>query len=392
MNILQKRIGIIGGGQLGKMMILEAKRLGFYVVVLDPAADCPAHSICDLHIVSPFDDPKGYVELSKRADIITYEFEHIHAESLEKLEKEGHLIYPSVRALKTIQNKYTQKTALRTKAIPVPKFAFVSNADEIREFGLPDNFGYPLMLKTTTGGYDGKGNALIRHEDEIADAFKSLGNGAKELMLEEYIAFEKEISIIACRGINGERAVYPVAENTHRNSILDITFAPAGISKETSDSATSIANEVMSVFEGVGTFCIEMFVTGNGEIFVNEVAPRPHNSGHYTIEGCFANQFENHIRAIVGLPFGDTSLIKPAVMVNLIGESSGASRLLGLEEAYKHPNVHVHFYGKSESEAGRKMGHFTVLGETTDNALQCAIELKSLIRVVGIERRKTRRK
>ena len=383
MEILRKKIGIVGGGQLGKMMILEAKRLGFFVVVLDPSNDCPAHSICDHLITAEFSDPAGYIELSKRVDVITYEYEHINAEALENLERKGHIIYPSVTALKTIQNKYLQKSALKSNGIPVPGFAKVSTVNEIMEYGKAENFGYPLMLKTTTGGYDGKGNALIGSAGEIDNAFNKLGGGTIELMVEEFIDFQKEISVIACRGISGEKTVYPVAENTHINSILDTTIVPADIKMETSEKAAQTAAQVMSVFEGVGTFCIEMFVTNDGRIYVNEVAPRPHNSGHYTIEGCFADQFENHIRAITGLPFGDTGLITPVVMVNLLGENDGPAKLLGLDEAYLDPNVHVHFYGKSESKKGRKMGHYTVIGKTTENAVSRAKKLKHVIRVIG---------
>jgi len=383
MDILKKRIGIVGGGQLGKMMILEAKRLGFYIAVLDPTTDCPASSICDMHIIASFDDEKGYTELAKYADVITYEFEHINADALEKLENKGHTIYPSVTALKTIQNKNLQKIALEKNNIPVPRFSVVSTAEEIREFGRPENFDFPLMLKTTTGGYDGKGNALIKTKNDVENAFKQLGSGEKELMVEEYIDFEKEISIIACRGIDGSKVTYPVAENTHIKSILDTTIVPATISTSAGEKAAEIAEKVMTVFEGVGTFCIEMFVTKQGDVYVNEVAPRPHNSGHYTIEGCFAGQFENHIRAIVGLPFGNTSLIKPAVMINLIGQNDGNAKLLGLEEAYGNPNVHVHVYGKRESKADRKMGHYTVVGETIEESLQCANELKQILRFVG---------
>ncbi|MDR2571044.1 MAG: 5-(carboxyamino)imidazole ribonucleotide synthase [Oscillospiraceae bacterium] len=384
MEIIKKRIGIVGGGQLGKMMILEAKRLGFYVAVLDPAADCPAHSICDLHIIASLDDPKGYIELSRQVDVITYEWENINANALENLEKEGQTVYPSVASLKKIQNKYLQNSLLNASGILVPKFALVTNTDDIREFGNTENIGYPLMLKTTEGGYDGKGVAPIMTEDDVDAAFKQLGSGVKELMVEEFINYQKEISVIACRGINGEKTIYPVAENTHTNTILDTTVVPASISKETNEKAAAIANQVMSVFEGVGAFCTEMFLTENGEIYVNEVAPRPHNSGHYTIEACFANQFENHIRAIVGLPFGDTSLIKPAVMVNLIGESDGEAKLLGLNEAYLDPNVNVHFYGKSESKKGRKMGHYTVVGETIEDTSRRAQELKQILHIVGV--------
>jgi len=384
MSILDKKIGIVGGGQLGKMMVLEAKRLGFYVALLDPTSDCPASSICDLHIVADLKDNNAYNELAKHSDVITYEFEHINADALETIEKNGTPVYPSVTALKTIQNKYSQKMALKNAEIPIPRFAKVSTTDDVKEFAKLNAIGYPLMLKTTTDGYDGKGNALIQTENNVEEAFDLLGSGAKELMVEEFIEYTKEISIIACRGINGDKVTYPVAENTHANSILDVTKVPADITAETSQYAADIANKVMNVFEGVGTFCVEMFVTKNGEIYVNEVAPRPHNSGHYTIEGCFANQFENHIRAIVGLPFGDTSLIKPTVMVNLLGQSDGKATLVGIEEAYRNnPNVHIHLYGKKESKTDRKMGHYTIVGENVEKVLEQALKLKEIISVAG---------
>ena len=415
MSIINKKIGIIGGGQLGKMMILEAKRLGFYVAVLDPAADCPANSICDEQVVSGFNNAEGYFELARKVGktgVITYEFEHINADALEILEKEGYIIYPSVKSLKTIQNKFTQKTVLKQNHIPVPRFAQIASdgspkiasdgsskiasdgspkiasggspVEQIRELGKTENFGFPIMLKAATGGYDGKGNALIRNESEIESAFNQLGGGAVELMAEEFVDFEMETSVIACRGIDGKKAVvYRVGENIHANSILDMTIVPARISDDMINNAEKTAAAVMDVFDGVGTFCVELFVTKSGEIYVNEVAPRPHNSGHYTIEGCFASQFENHIRAITGLPLGSASLIQPTVMVNLLGESDGAAQLGGLEETYLDSKVKVHFYGKSESKAGRKMGHFTVVGENLEEALKRAEKLKKIVRVVG---------
>ena len=383
MSIIKKKIGIIGGGQLGKMMILEAKRLGFFVAVLDPANDCPASSISDVHIVSGFDAPEGYFELANQADVITYEFEHINTDALEILEKSGHTIYPSVKSLKTIQNKYFQKKALSDNGVPVPRFAEVSGVAQILECGKKERFGYPLMLKTTTGGYDGKGNALIRDESEAEKAYEKLGGGATGLMAEEFVEFDKEISVIACRGIDGTKIIYPVAENIHTNSILDMTIAPARIGGAAVEKAELIADKVMGAFEGVGTFCIEFFLTKGGEIYVNEVAPRPHNSGHYTIEGCFAGQFENHIRAITGLPFGSAGLISPTVMVNLLGGGDGAASLTGLEQAYLDPNVRVHFYGKSESKTGRKMGHLTVVDKTIDGAIARADKAKRIVHIYG---------
>jgi 5-(carboxyamino)imidazole ribonucleotide synthase len=384
MDITKTRIGIVGGGQLGKMMILEAKRLGFHIVTLDPTHDCPSHSISDGHIVAEFDDARAYIELADRTDVITYEFEHINVGVLETLEQKGHTIYPSVSSLKIIQNKYTQKQALQKHGIPIPRFAPVDSVETIRRLGQTGNFGYPIMLKTTMGGYDGKGNALVRSDAEAEEAYRLLGGGTMELMAEEFVDFEKEISIIAARGIGGDMVVYPAAENSHKNSTLDVTVVPARVPADVVDKATQIAHDVMEVFAGVGVFCVEMFVTENGDVSVNEVAPRPHNSGHYTIEGCFANQFENHIRAITGLPLGDVELLKPTVMINLLGESDGPTQLVGLKEAYADPNVHVHFYGKTESKTGRKMGHITATGETTEIALKKAETARKQVKIKGI--------
>jgi len=383
MDITKKRIGIIGGGQLGKMMILEAKRLGFYIVTLDPTKDCPSHSISDEHIIAPFNDEKAYYALAKKADVITYEFEHINVSVLEALENTGHLIYPSVKSLKIIQNKLSQKSTLQKNNIPVPRFLPVNSIDDIISLGDKSEFGYPLMLKSALGGYDGKGNYLITGKSQIEEAYNSLGAGKFDLMVEQFVDFEMEISIIATRGIDGKRKVYPPAENKHKNSILDITIAPARIDSTIADNAVKIASGVMEVFEGVGTFCVEMFVTKTGEILINEVAPRPHNSGHFTIEACFANQFENHIRAITGLPLGDTGLISPCVMINLLGDSNGIAELSGLEDAYNDPNIHVHLYGKSTSAIGRKMGHLTAIGDTVEHAHERALRAKEIVKVVS---------
>lgn len=381
MNSIEKKIGIIGGGQLGKMMILEAKRLGFYVTTLDPGDSCPSHSISDEHIVADFHDKNAIFELAEKSDIITYDFEHINVQALSELEEKGKTIYPSVKSLKTIQNKYTQKQALADKGLLVPRFCLVCNVDDVYKAG--ETFGYPLMLKTCKDGYDGKGNYLIKSKDFVQAGFDALYKN-NELMAEEFISFEKEVSIIAVRGINGETVIYPVAHNIHVNSVLDITIVPADINEQLETKAKETGAKVMDVFDGVGTFCVEMFVKDNNTIYVNEVAPRPHNSGHYTIEGCRVDQFENHIRAIVGLPLGDTSLICPTVMVNLLGqETDGLTKVTGIEEAYKIPGVNVHIYGKHESKIGRKMGHFTVTGKTIEETLDKANKVKALVKITG---------
>lgn len=361
MNTLDKKIGIIGGGQLGKMMILEAKRLGFEVVTLDPTENCPSHSISDLHIVESFDDERAYRKLAAQVDVITYEFEHIHADFLETLENEGHKVYPTAKSLKVIQDKFSQKTVLKKSGIQMPEFIEVNQIDDIIKAG--KKFGYPLMLKATTGGYDGKGNAVIRHEDDIEKQYRALGSGRIALMAEEFLDFKKEVSVLACRSLEGEIAIYPIGENLHVNSILDETIVPADLEESSRKKAMDMAHRVMEIFEGVGMFCTEMFVDDQGEIYLNEVAPRPHNSGHYTIEGTITSQYEQHIRAIVGLPLGSAKLISPIIMKNILGSGDVGPRVVkGVDKAYENPKVKVHIYGKEISKPGRKMGHLCALG------------------------------
>ncbi|MBI9011220.1 MAG: 5-(carboxyamino)imidazole ribonucleotide synthase [Clostridiales bacterium] len=384
MNSLNKKIGIIGGGQLGKMMILDAKRLGFEVVTLDPSEKCPSHSISDEHIIASFHSKEAYEELAKKVDVITYEFEHIHADFLEELEQEGHKVYPTARSLKIIQDKYTQKCCLKDAGILMPEFIKVDDIEDLKMAG--KQFGYPFMLKATTGGYDGKGNAVVKMESDIEKQYKALGAGEVSLMAERFLNFTKEISVLACRGINGEIAVYPVAENIHIDSILDETIIPAELERKSEKKAMEMAHAVMEIFEGVGMFCTEMFVDANGEVYLNEVAPRPHNSGHYTIEGTLTSQYEQHIRAIVGLPLGDVQLRSSIVMKNILGTGQeGKTIIEGIEKTYKNPRVKVHIYGKKVSKPGRKMGHLTVIGEDIETIREEARLAYESIRIVGGE-------
>lgn len=362
------KIGIIGGGQLGKMMILDAKRLDYYFVILDPTKNCPADSIADEHIVAGFDDVDAIKELAQRVDVVTYEFEHINVKALQLLEREGHKVYPSSETLLHIQNKLVQKDWLRKHEIPVPDYLGVEGIDGILEAG--EKYGYPIILKTCTGGYDGKGNAVIKTKDDVATAYDSLGAGKLPLMVEEFIPFEKEVSILVCRSENGDVKVFPVAENVHVNSILDETTVPAVISDASTKEAMDIARKTIEVFGCCGMLCIELFVKKDGHILVNELAPRPHNSGHYTIEGCYTSQYENHIRAILGQPLGDTSLIRPTAMKNIIGQTNGNADVKGLEKAYERPGVKIHLYGKEKVAVGRKMGHITATAPTIEEALE----------------------
>ena len=365
------RIGIIGGGQLGKMMILDAKRLDTYFVILDPTPKCPADSIADEHIVADFDDVRAFHELADKVDVITYEFEHINAQALQELEAEGHKVYPSSETLLHIQNKYDQKMWLRQNDLPVPDFKKVETPEDIREAG--KIFGYPMMLKTCTGGYDGNGNAPVDTEADVERAFEALGSGKLPLMVEAFCPFEKEVSILVCRSVNGDVKVFPVAENVHKDSILDETTVPANISETSTEKAMDIARRAVHAFNAYGMLCIELFVTADGEVLVNELAPRPHNSGHYTIEGCVTSQYENHIRGILGLPLGSAELIRPTVMKNIIGQYSvDKAEVKGLEEAYAIGEVKVHIYGKEKVSKGRKMGHITVTDTTVESALEKA--------------------
>jgi 5-(carboxyamino)imidazole ribonucleotide synthase len=371
------KIGIIGGGQLGKMMILDGRRLDDYYVILDPTLHCPAHSIADEHIVADFDDVEAIERLASMVDVVTYEFEHISVTALQQIEAKGCPVYPSSETLLHIQNKYHQKQWLTQHGLPVPEFRKADSYEEL--VAGCDYFGYPVILKTCTGGYDGKGNAVIHTPDEIRTAYESLGAGSLPLMVESFVPFIKEVSILVCRSTNGDVAVFPVAENKHVNSILDETIVPADISESCKEEAMDVAKRAVQAFDAYGMLCIELFVTADQHVLVNELAPRPHNSGHYTIEGCVTSQYENHIRAILGLPLGSTELIRPTVMKNIIGTVNKKAEVKGLEAAYHYPEVKIHLYGKEEVRVGRKMGHITVTDTTIKEALFKARDAHSKI-------------
>jgi 5-(carboxyamino)imidazole ribonucleotide synthase len=382
-DFISKKIGIIGGGQLGKMMLNEAKKMGIYTVVLDPSKECPACSLTDELIVANFDDKAAMIELAKKVDVITYEFEHISTEVLKELEASGYVIYPSVHSLEIIQNKYNQKMRMKEYDIPLGEFLKVNSLEDIKE--IAKGFGYPLMLKSALGAYDGKGNSLIRSEADVEESYKELGGGSLPLYAEKFVPFIKEISVLCTRGIDGEIAVYPVAENIHKDSILFETSVPAVITADEQNKALKIAKDVCQAFEGVGMFCVEMFLTNEGEVLVNEVAPRPHNSGHYTIEACVTSQYENHLRAVLGMPLGDTSLLRPVVMRNILGEEGydGEAKVVGVLETLSIPEVHLHIYGKRYTKPKRKMGHVTVTGKTIDIAREKADEVQKYIKIIS---------
>lgn len=382
-DFISKKVGIIGGGQLGKMMIQEAAKMGIQTIILDPSKDCPASWLANNTIVAGFDDKEGLLELAKQTDVLTCEFEHISTDVLQYLEEKGYTVYPKANILKTIQNKFTQKTELKEHNIPTGEFMKVDSIESIKAAG--DIYGYPIMLKSILGGYDGKGNSLVRTPEEAKLGFEKLQGEKNPLYVEKFIPFVMEVSVLCCRGINGDIVVYPVAENIHKDSILFETSVPASISSETEKKAMKIAKDTCQLFGSVGIICIELFITKEGDVLVNEVAPRPHNSGHYTIEGCVTSQFENHIRAVVGLPLGSTELIRPSVMRNILGEDGyeGKPFVTGVYETLDMKGVSLHIYGKTDTKQQRKMGHFTVIAETLEEAKNIAKNAGERIKIIS---------
>ena len=375
------RIAVVGGGQLGKMMTVAAKQMGFHVTILDPTPASPAAQVADHQVVADFTDGTAIAQLAADADVITYEFEHIDSAALIALEEGGQPVYPAPQILRVIQNKLTQKEALVRAGIPVAPFMAVCDREEARQAG--EHFGYPFLLKACTGGYDGKGNALVRTEAELDSAMALLVNS--QLMAEQFVPFVCEVSVMVARSRAGDIKSYPLSENEHEENILHRSLVPARVNDTVAAQARAVAEDVMSLFGSVGVFCMEMFVTKEGEVLVNEVAPRPHNSGHYTIEGCITSQYEQQVRAITGLPLGATTLLAPTVMMNLLGEEghNGPAALIGCAKALALPGVHVHFYGKTITVPKRKMGHITVTAARLDEAIKIAAQAAEVLKVVA---------
>lgn len=372
-------IGIIGGGQLGRMMAFEAKRMGYQVIVLDPTENAPCGQVCDEQIVAAFDDLEALRQLAKKSDVLTYEFEHIDVESLYMLEEEGYKIYPSAHTLKKINNKYLQKKMLFEAGIAVPALHDVTSLEDLKTFF--HTSGEKVIMKTCLGGYDGKGNAIVRSVEELEKQYQRFKGHA--IFCEELVDFEKEVSVLIAKNYQ-QSTVYPIAENIHKDSILIKSIIPARVSKETEEKIKELACQVSEVLEDYGIFCIEMFVDRGGNVSVNEIAPRPHNSGHYTIEGCITSQFEQIIRVITGMPLGSTRLRKPCVMVNVLGDRNTESHyaMEGIDSILALEDCHLHLYGKVGIKTLRKIGHITALGDSLEEADQKASTALKRIKTV----------
>lgn len=371
------RIGIIGGGQLGRMMVRKATQLGFSAIILDPTPNSPAGQVAGHQIVGDFFDPAKLRELAELSDVTTFDIETIDSEALEKLLDEGFRILPSPHLLAIIQNKLTQKQLLADKGIATGRFVELENPTAEALTG----FGYPLVQKAQRGGYDGRGVEIF-HDDGEPDRILPVPS-----LLEEYIDCEKELAVMVARGLDGSIQVYPVVEMVFdsKTNILDMLLAPARVSPAQAQAAQDLAVATVEAIEGVGVFGIELFLARDGRLLVNEIAPRTHNSGHYTIEACVTDQFEQHVRAITGLPLGSTEQIRPAVMINLLGEPGWTGRTVvdGLEEALAIPGVAVHIYGKAESRPMRKMGHVTVIDADIETARDKARQVREVLKIRG---------
>ncbi|QHT59312.1 5-(carboxyamino)imidazole ribonucleotide synthase [Paenibacillus lycopersici] len=363
-------VGILGGGQLGRMMANAGSAMGYRFVALDPTPDAPCGQVAR-QIVAAYDDREAAKELARRADVITYEFENVDAGVAAMLMEQSYVPQGS-ELLYTTQHRLREKRAIEAAGVRVAPYAEVRSADELRE--AVGRFGLPCVLKTATGGYDGKGQWVIRSESEIGEAFETLNRAGTELVVEQFIRFSKELSVIAARSTTGEIRTFPAAENIHVDNILHLSIVPARIDEALQREAERLAARIAEGLGAVGLIAVELFLTEGGELFVNELAPRPHNSGHYTMEACRTSQFEQHVRAICGLPLGDTALLTPVVMVNVLGEhvEPVLARIAKPDEAAERLGAapKLHLYGKHEAKHKRKMGHVNVLADSVEQALE----------------------
>ncbi|WP_222919717.1 5-(carboxyamino)imidazole ribonucleotide synthase [Natrinema sp. SYSU A 869] len=364
-------IGVVGGGQLGRMLAEAAAPLGVEVVVLDPTPDCPAAPVARDQIVAGFDDEAGIRELAARADVLTFEIELADQDVMDRVSEETDTpVHPKPSTLETIHDKLVQKRELEDAGVPVPPFREVDDAADVR--AAIDDYGAPVMLKARTGGYDGRGNVPVESKAEADEALESVAGPA---MVESFVDFEREVSVIAVKG-NDEIETFPIGENVHEEEILRETVVPARSSEAITERAHAVARDVLEVMDGRGVYGIELFETTDGEVLLNEIAPRPHNSGHWTIEGAQTSQFEQHVRAVLGWPLGSTALRSPTVMTNLLGDVSEErpAQLDDLDEILETPGANLHWYGKRQARPLRKLGHVTLSADDADASIDELLE------------------
>lgn len=366
-------IGVLGSGQLGRMFAIAARRMGYRVHTLSPDTDTPTGQVSDLEYNAPYDDLSEVRRFAQGVSVVTFEFENVPTATVEAA-AEYVPVRPSGRVLHTTQHRLREKTFLSEAGFPIAPFRRVRALEDLTE-GLKQ-LGSPAVLKTAGFGYDGKGQVKIHALEEAVEAFEALSG--QEAVLEAFIDFEKEVSVVAARSLTGEFAHYGVIENEHSRHILDVSISPARIPPEVASEAIGIARSLLDTLDVVGVMCVEFFLTRGGQLLINELAPRPHNSGHFTFDACVTSQFEQQLRAVCGLPLGSTELLRPAAMANILGDmwQEGEPYWMG---AYQIPNVKVHLYGKLEPRPGRKMGHLTALAGTVDEAVRAVREAREAL-------------
>lgn len=371
-------LGVLGGGQLGAMFTMAARRLGYRVAVWDPDPDAPAHRIATHSFPAPFTDQHILTHFVDLVSVVTYEWENVPAELCRTIEQRKP-VRPSSIVLSVIQDRLEQKKFLVTNGFAVPLFAGVSAPDQLA--ATVRQIGYPALCKTATAGYDGKGQWKLLRESDVREAERAILESIRpgmQWIVESLVPFERELSILVVRGADGQSCTYPVAENEHKEGILRMTKVPAPGSSAVAARAATLACQVVDRMEGVGVFCLELFQLPSGELLINEIAPRPHNSGHYTLDACSVSQFEQQVRAICRMPLGEVRLLSPAVMVNLIGDDAPSiMKGAGCQTLLDIPGAVLHLYDKRLIRPGRKMGHVTFLGETIDLALDHARQFRN---------------
>jgi 5-(carboxyamino)imidazole ribonucleotide synthase len=366
-------IGVLGGGQLGRMFAIAARRMGYRVHTYSPDDDTPAGQVADIEVAAAYDDLDALRAFARNVHVVTFEFENVPIEAVEAVE-ECAPVRPGGAALHTAQQRAREKTFLEGRGFPTAPFARANTLDEL--WAGVARLGTPAVVKTAAFGYDGKGQHTVTTPADVEHVWRAIGH--QEAIVEKYVTLQAEISVIGARGLDGEIAEYPPFENRHRNHILDLTTSPAAIPPALADRATDITRAILDELQYVGLLCVEFFVTTDGELLVNELAPRPHNSGHLTFDASVTSQFEQQVRAICGLPLGSTELLRPAAMVNLLGDL-WADGEPNWAAACRVPEVKLHLYGKTHPRAGRKMGHLTATARTVAEAQDRAVAARDAL-------------
>lgn len=366
-------LGVLGGGQLGAMFAGAARRMGYHVAVWDPDTDAPAHHVASHSFAAPFIDTATREKFAHTVHAVTFEWENVPAELCEWLEQH-HRVRPAGTVLRIIQDRTKQKQFLQSRGLPVPPFITIESPDQLAE-GIK-KIGVPAVCKTATTGYDGKGQWILRQSSDVAQVEQELRTIAKpgfRWILEKFVIFERELSVLVVRGEDGERRIYPVVENRHEQGILRVTLVPSTVPSHVAARAGDLAGQAVTALNGVGVFCVELFQAAGGDLLINEIAPRPHNSGHYTIDACSVSQFEQQVRVVCGMPLGEARLLSPAAMVNLIGEEvRSIMSSCGCYDLLSIPGAVLHLYGKRVVRPGRKMGHVTFLADRGEVAAERA--------------------